>query len=97
MGGEATPGLGPPDDEELLGRVSSDRALCMPEACAELLLPAPCNSIAPKNTYMAIDTDMDRQTGNTILIQSVSWVGAQKHASAKVCVSCHAYIFLPAD
>lgn len=30
MGGEATPGLGPPDDELVLGRVSKDRALCIP-------------------------------------------------------------------
>ena len=41
MGGEATPGLGPREDEELLGRVSSERDLCMPAACVELLLPAP--------------------------------------------------------
>ena len=40
MGGEATPGLGTPKDEELLGRMSSDLALCRPDACAELLLPA---------------------------------------------------------
>lgn len=44
MGGEATPGLGVPEDEELLGRVSRDRALCMPEACMEVLLPAPLGS-----------------------------------------------------
>lgn len=41
MGGEATPGLGPPEDEELLGRVSRDLARCMPEAATPLPLPAP--------------------------------------------------------
>ena len=45
MGGEATPGLGAPEEEELLGRVSRDLALCMPEPCAELLLPAPFASL----------------------------------------------------
>lgn len=45
MGGEATPGLGAPEDEELLGRVSRDFALCMPEPCAALLLPASSYSL----------------------------------------------------
>lgn len=49
MGGEATPGLGAPEDEELLGRVSSDRALCMPGASAEPLLPPPCYSTSLSN------------------------------------------------
>lgn len=30
MGGEATPGLGAPEEELVLGRVSSDLALCIP-------------------------------------------------------------------
>lgn len=30
MGGEATPGLGPPEEELVLGRVSNDLALCIP-------------------------------------------------------------------
>lgn len=41
MGGEATPGLGAPEDEELLGRVSRDLARCMPAAATPLPLPAP--------------------------------------------------------
>ena len=30
MGAEAMPGLGPPDEEVVLGRVSNDLALCIP-------------------------------------------------------------------
>lgn len=40
MGGDATPGLGPPEEELVLGRVSSDLALCIPTD-VELPLLAP--------------------------------------------------------
>ncbi len=43
MGGEATPGLGPPEEELVLGRVSNDLALCIPPEPKPglILLPLP--------------------------------------------------------
>ena len=43
MGGEATPGLGPPEEELVLGRVSNDLALCIPPVLKPglVLLPVP--------------------------------------------------------
>ena len=43
MGGEATPGLGPPEEELVLGRVSNDLALCRPPEPKPglVLLPLP--------------------------------------------------------
>ena len=80
MGGEGTPGLGPPEDEELLGRVSRDLALCMPEACAPLALPAAFPSLLATTCYSLTgnqtlkteryrDTHVDRQTGKDAQMQ----------------------------
>ena len=63
MGGEATPGLGAPEEEELLGRVSRDLARCRPEAAALLPLPAPTMPTVCINTCRATGTPMHRSSG----------------------------------